>query len=550
MTGSQFHRSELRASRQHRFVPALAILLILAGVALSSVPRATLPPSSYQSGLTGTPNPMDNSSNLPITGNVLGGKHFRGNIPYNSTTSFAAPLGSTSLDSFLRYSAVPNVQPGYSQSYTPFYSSTGTVATTLPGYQGVFSPVSPRIAGGLGQTSMGQSVDSMTMMDGSEYRIAGGPRGDTSSLGVETSPRLRYVPMSMDSGQTRNDVPDASSDSLTRRPLAPAGDPLMTPQEYQQRLSQLRQDLERMQANLSQFQQNLDAANAPKTQSPPQGQETAGKPADTLAEALQSISPAQPRLELYDPSSSRQLTLPAPPVETQQTSDAFSGQGRPDAVGSGAQAALQRIEEISKRANHAAKEPSPAIEPPAREIAEPSPAKPPAEAPKKTYDKADSATQKQFDQYLAVGQSSMQQSRYDRAADSFRLASVYIPHDPRPHLGRALALLATGDCAGSAAALTRAIELDAKYVVQKLDLVETLGGPDLFVQRVSKLQERAEAGKTPQLQLLLAYIYFQTQQTDEALAAIEAVRASTPSFKASSLLDAAIRGTSEPRGRE
>ncbi|MEN6332616.1 MAG: hypothetical protein ABFE01_00050, partial [Phycisphaerales bacterium] len=227
MMGSRHQRTEQGMGRGHRLVPALAILLAFAGVAFSSAPRATLPPSSYQSGLIGTPNPMDNSSNLPITGNVLGGKHFRGNIPYNSTTSFAAPLGSTSLDSFLRYSAVPNGQPGYSQSYTPFYSSTGTVTTTLPGYQGVFSPVSPRIAGGLGQTPIGQSVDSMTMMDGSEYRIAGGPRGDTSSLGVETSPRLRYVPMSMDSGETKSDVPDAPSDSLIRRPLAPAGDPLM-----------------------------------------------------------------------------------------------------------------------------------------------------------------------------------------------------------------------------------------------------------------------------------------------------------------------------------
>jgi hypothetical protein len=78
-------------------------------------------------------------------------------------------------------------------------------------------------------------------------------------------------------------------------------------------------------------------------------------------------------------------------------------------------------------------------------------------------------------------------------------------------------------------------------VVQGLDLIETLGGPDLFVQRVSKLQEQAESGKTPQLQLLLAYIYFQTQQTGEALAAIEAVRTATPSFKPASLLETAIR---------
>ncbi|MGC9330174.1 MAG: hypothetical protein ACP5I1_21235, partial [Candidatus Hinthialibacter sp.] len=40
-----------------------------------------------------------------ITGNVGGGKHFRGSVPYDSATSFSAPQGSTQFDSFLRYSA-------------------------------------------------------------------------------------------------------------------------------------------------------------------------------------------------------------------------------------------------------------------------------------------------------------------------------------------------------------------------------------------------------------------------------------------------------------
>ena len=84
-----------------------------------AIPSATVPPSSYQSGLITTPNPIDSSSNLPITGNVLGGKHFRGNIPYDSTTSFGAPLGSTSLDSFLRYSAVPQAQGRLSPELQP-----------------------------------------------------------------------------------------------------------------------------------------------------------------------------------------------------------------------------------------------------------------------------------------------------------------------------------------------------------------------------------------------------------------------------------------------
>jgi tetratricopeptide (TPR) repeat protein len=520
---------------------AILILMAFSDFASSSTPRATVPPSSYQSGLTATPNPIDSSSNLPITGNVLGGKHFRGNIPYNSTTSFSAPLGSTSLDSFLRYSAVPDAQTGYLQNYSPFYSSTGTVTTTLPGYSGVFSPVSPRIAGGPGQIRTGQPLDMMTLSE-----AAGSQVSTSGSLGVQTSPRLGYAPMPTDSGGTEDSGSEAPGDLFAQRSLTPAVDSLMTPQEYQQRLDQLRQGIERMQAGLSQLQQNRDTDNAMTTQSPPQqpGQQSPPVPGQ------EAVSPAEPRLELYDPSAGRQATLAIPPVETEQADGSSGDQDPSGAVQSGTRSALQRVEEISRSLNRPPKEPSSANERPTQEIAEPGSAKPPVETMKaspnnatRTYENADSPTQKQFDQYLAAAQLHMQQGRYDRAADSFRLASVYIPHDPRPHFGKSLALLATGDSAGSAVSLTRAIELDARYALQKVDLVEILGGPELFVQRVSKLQEQVEAGNAPQLQFLLAYVYFQMHQVDEARNAIRAVKQAMPSSRAVGALSAAIDPT-------
>jgi len=51
-----------------------------------------------------------------------------------------------------------------------------------------------------------------------------------------------------------------------------------------------------------------------------------------------------------------------------------------------------------------------------------------------------------------------------------------------------------------------------------------------------------EEGASPQLQLLLAYVYFQMDQTHEAIAAIEAVRAALPSSRAAASLQKAIRG--------
>ena len=63
---------------------------------------ATVPPSSIDSGLVNTPDPVDTTGNLVITGNVRRGRHFRGTVPYRSTTSFGSSVDSASLRSFFR----------------------------------------------------------------------------------------------------------------------------------------------------------------------------------------------------------------------------------------------------------------------------------------------------------------------------------------------------------------------------------------------------------------------------------------------------------------
>ena len=108
---------------------------------------STVPPSSIQSGLISNPNPIDTSGNLLITGNVRRGMHFRGTVPYGSTTSFRAGLGSSSLSSFLRDSAGTEDFGRYTGKYRvqPYYSQSKTVTTTMPGYSGVFRPIGTRI---------------------------------------------------------------------------------------------------------------------------------------------------------------------------------------------------------------------------------------------------------------------------------------------------------------------------------------------------------------------------------------------------------------------
>jgi tetratricopeptide (TPR) repeat protein len=107
----------------------------------------TMPPSSYRNGLVSSPNPIDPTGNLLITGNVRRGMHFRGSVPYRSTTSFGASLGSSALNSFLRDTAGSEDFQDRSDKYRvqPFYSPTQTVTTMMPGRSEVFNPMDMRI---------------------------------------------------------------------------------------------------------------------------------------------------------------------------------------------------------------------------------------------------------------------------------------------------------------------------------------------------------------------------------------------------------------------
>jgi len=126
------------------------------------VGTSTVPVSSIRSGLLPTLAPIDTTAELSITGNVRGGKHFRGNVPYRSITDIGLDPGTSflnsyrtapSLSSFLRDSAGPEDFDRRSSRYRtrPYYSPTETVATTVPGQPRIFSPPVSGILGGAQQ---------------------------------------------------------------------------------------------------------------------------------------------------------------------------------------------------------------------------------------------------------------------------------------------------------------------------------------------------------------------------------------------------------------
>jgi tetratricopeptide (TPR) repeat protein len=119
---------------------------------------------------------------------------------------------------------------------------------------------------------------------------------------------------------------------------------------------------------------------------------------------------------------------------------------------------------------------------------------------------------------------------------------MYKPEEARPYLRKAHALLAAGEYVSSALILGKALEFDPRESLEQVDLIEALGGPDPFVERIGDLEQRAEQNDAPQLQFLLAYIYYQMDRPPQAKAAIETAARRLPSSPAVDILRSVIGG--------
>ncbi len=670
----------------------LLVILLLAGTisarygnppTAGAISRGTVPPSSYRSALLNTPDPLDHTSSLAVTGNAGGGKSFRGPIPYGSTTSFGSRLGSTALDPFLRYSALPEESTWSPSAAGSFYSPTGTVSKMEPGSTGLFAPGSPRIAAGVMQSAADQAVNTMLAPEAPRFRGLAG-RSFTSAdatAGAWVSSFAR-TPEEM-----RRIVVGEPDTALADREPARQTRQMMTAQEYQRQVEQLQRDLDGIRSRASDFEHDLGAGRQPSVTTawaqrpggmplppissedvrriiepesptpplsavlnPPAGQDLsfvppAPIPDRPVAPGLGELSLvpsgsslAGPRPEVFrpsrpapnGPSSSPMPSSSEMAAQLKRIDSIFTPQtDRTTALKSNESdnklPALQRVDDLmqtfaapgkpverpvpdapgsllSSMPDKAAVALSPEdVQASVRKAIQPSktPPKPPdpgrlplpgapgslssstpdstavalppeevqasvrnAIQPSKTPPKSpdpgqsappdrpaspaappaplDPAAQARLETYLKSAQSEMQQGQYARAAESFALACIYNPRDARPQLGRSHALLAGGEYLGSAVCLAKAIELDPRLSLAELDLIETLGGPDRFLQRINDLEERAKSSTAPGLQLLLAYIYHQMKAPEKARTAIQAAKEALPSSLAIDLLERAI----------
>jgi tetratricopeptide (TPR) repeat protein len=92
-------------------------------------------------------------------------------------------------------------------------------------------------------------------------------------------------------------------------------------------------------------------------------------------------------------------------------------------------------------------------------------------------------------------------------------------------MGRSRALFAAGEYVSSALYLCRALAIRPDYAKSKMDLVTLLGDRSRLAGRIADLEQWSARSGSPQLGLLLGYVYLQVGKVNEAAKAVEAAGA-------------------------
>jgi len=567
------------------------------------VGSAPVVPSSVRSGLFRSPNPINTSGNLVITGNVSRGRHFRGIVPYRIGSSFTGSLGSTSLDSFFRDSAGAENFGHYSGKSRPFYSPSGTVTTTKPGRSGVVRLPTTKIVGRLG----GERLDSGTV-----------GRLDDSVVGVpvvspsESLPDLTFYRPTIPS--TRRPM-SRTLQQLEKRISRELGIPYepqrgkMTAQERQAQMEEttsvlkedVKEDFSKDSRRLAEPPVRTDSYFVKESKMGP-GSEYEKfrrqlKQVSDKAAELKQVLTEENLTEKGDslllstkPQSAeelrQQLEIARRKELTSETAD-FEQSGIAKQVQIGRQAQKMELrkhpldvyeqmkqqlgmtkrlddrtarrlegEEIVKRLDGGrvkweAFQPSDsrAVQLSSRQTIEPSQADKLSEVTLSvgrakailgSHKTFASFSDDKFNQYIRAGEEYLNQGQYYRAADAYTLASVYKPDDPLSYAGKSHALFAAGEYMSSSLFLTRALELFPEYALFKIDLVSMVGDRDKLESRTADVEQWLEKNDACELQFLLGYIYYQMGRFERAKKVIDAAYEKMPDSPAVAAVKKAI----------
>jgi tetratricopeptide (TPR) repeat protein len=479
------------------------------------ISSSTIPPSSRREGLIRSPDAIDGGGNLLVTGNIRGPAYFRGVVPYYAPTGFGVTLPSSSLDSFLRDSVGAedagryNRYSGYTLGYRPYYSPTQTVASTMPGaYAGAGAPTT-----NIGAYSARPYLTGTLPLRRDEVL-------DTAS--AMSLARLR--PMSMTPAEMQKLI---SSETAKN---SPAG---LTDRQYQTQAEQYKPNISQESYKTGELKKplpGLDGSLLPSAPRKPGGEvnqpfetptqkEQAGEKTAEMPFGAPWAIDMNKQLDVYDQMKQQLDSL-------QKKLELALAAQQPEKV----------AEESKKSAGEQTQEGSQA-----EKLAEINLSVAKTGGSLSPFETFASFSEDKFNQNMRAAEQYLKQGRYYRAADAYTLASLYKPDDPLAYAGKSHALFASGEYMSSALFLSRALQIFPEYARFKIDIEAMVGDRDKLESRVVDVEEwLGRSGGAPELQFLLAYVYYQMDRPQPAKKAIDAACEKMPQAPAVLALKKAI----------
>jgi len=467
--------------------------------------RGTQPVSSYQSGLVRSPNPINDYGNRIVTGNVGGGKHFRGAVPYNAVSDFGGRLGSGTLDNFLRRSTVSSDY--YSGGLTPYYSYTGTVTRVQPGTNMIVTAPSSRI-----RTDTSLGGDSFITTP----RIA---RQQSPASRLSPTGRIIFAPIGEEEETSDYDYTGLQQRLPLQQEVSQSQNYKVELKDFNKRLEELRKETEELQKQL--LDEGSARLSSPKSEDkekePDQTEEKPGLYDEMVKEY-------QEQKEIYD-----QLYPDEAEKDEQQDSSMLKvklGERK-----------LKYKQAPPQSAPETPKDEKPAAE---REQTE-SAIKARARVAEEDFDSFTVETNTKFDKYMASAQENMKNGKFYLAANDYSYATLYKLNDPLAYAGKSRALFAAGEYVSSAININRAIELSGDYADVKVDIVSLVGDRDTVEKRLVDIDNWYGVTSSAELKFLQAYIYMQMDRLDKASEAIEIAKEKMSDMPAVNTLAEAIK---------
>lgn len=482
-------------------VMAAGVVLFAAGAAMAAgstpgvnrVPQPNImnpagmgnvPPSAYSQTAKNARSDIyagGGMGNLIVTGDVGGGRQFRGVVPYSSVNSVGAPTGNTTYSSFMK-NTEPQALGAPAGTVKPYYVPANTVSKIpAPGTSSIAPPTGRPL-----QPAEAKPVE-FSLQDLSEqYR----PLSRTSEETVDVI--LKQYPAS----QTETSLLKAINDM------------------HQKELAAQVEDIKKQAADLAQRAQKSEEDSKIITAEPEKALST--KPYEPLTGIPGAPVVTEKPVDIYDKmlqqldkdyddymkgrQEAASAKAAAETAETKATAETGTLTEAKESVGAALRAAT-----AGKRVD-----------------------------PQELYDQG-------YKLYMDLGNEYMKQKKFYKAAETYALARTY--HEKAESFAaQGWALLGTGEYMSSAYYLGRSIELDPSLATKKVDLTAMLGS-DTLAQRITDLDQWQQRTYSGEMQFLLGYIYYEMGKGRDAEDQARAAAVKLADYRPAAILKEVITGT-------